>query len=218
MKCTMLKLFQSLLGTTLCGGQTCTLGGLNTSARVYLSQHNCLRKDTDYTNAELIMNRLIPDRIEIDKISDVDICDNHKRNLTVLHKSTRQKHCAFSECKKLGRINKPGVDFELSALLYERTGLHIPVGSVLCYEHRNLVTSGALAEQQIFPPVNVLPVRHHHLEDGVSMDDQDAGSPHNKVFVRETGGAIFLCQQNKFIMLILDRMVCSRYPRWRSQE
>ena len=149
MKCIMLKLFQSLLGTTLCGGQTCTLGGLNTSARVYLSQHNCLRKDTDYTNAELIMNRLIPDRIEIDKISDVDICDNHKRNLTVLHKSTRQKHCAFSECKKPGRINKPRVDFELSALLYERTGLHIPVGSVLCYEHRNLVTSGALAEQQI---------------------------------------------------------------------
>ena len=81
MKCTMFKLFGTILGTTVCGGESFTLGSLKTSAKIYLSQHKCLQRGTDHTHAELIINRIIPDKVNMDKLCDIDLCDNHKINV-----------------------------------------------------------------------------------------------------------------------------------------
>ena len=139
MKCTILKLFVSTLGSTVCGGQLSTLGALP-SAADYLGSHNCLIKGTNHSLAELVMNRIVPDRIDLEKIKDLDICDDHKRALTNRHKSTRQVKCSYPGCIKSGRKNKARISFEVSALLFDKCGVHIPVGYTLCHDHHNLVT------------------------------------------------------------------------------
>ena len=141
MTCTLLKLFRPHIGNKSWGCQIVSLGSLQTTAKLYLSQHQCLKKGADYSNADLIINRLVPDKVDVDKLYNVDICNNHKRSLTVLHKSTRQKKCSYSDCTKTGQLTKSRVTFELSNNIFEVTGQHVPVGSVLCYDHQSNLTA-----------------------------------------------------------------------------
>ena len=81
MNCTFRKIFGNQLCGTSCSGELVQLCTLQTSVSQYLAQHDCLKRGTDYTAAELILNRVSPDYIAIDRVGSVDICEYHRKSL-----------------------------------------------------------------------------------------------------------------------------------------
>ena len=140
MKCTFRKVFDSKLCGTACSGEHVKLSTLNSTVNQYLAQHSCLKRGTDYSYANLILNRVSPEHIDIQTVENMDICEYHKKSLTVLHKSTRQKTCSYCDCCKTGQ-SKSRVWFEVSVHIYNTYSQHVTVGSCLCYEHKALVRS-----------------------------------------------------------------------------
>ena len=141
MKCTLFRLYPLVIGISVCGGESVTIKELSKiSAINFLDSLKCYKKGTNYSMAEVILNKLTPEQqINLGKISDLDICESHKNYLTKYHKSVRQKTCAVETCNSLGESDKSRISFEMSFAAYQRLGLHITVGSTVCSGHRKQI-------------------------------------------------------------------------------
>ena len=132
--CTFMKLFLSKTGQVKCTGTLSTLEDLDVSACLFLKS-NKFSSDSEHSFTELILNKITPEYVDLAKISKVDICEDHKKSMTVLHKSVRQKGCAVSLCKLMGEPNRR-CTFETSLNIFVSTAEHVPAGSALCSSHR----------------------------------------------------------------------------------
>ena len=134
--CTFYKLFASSIGGYKCEGQVLRLKDLDESAHTFLKDHNILSDDGQaVTISDIIVNKVTPFKIDVTQLCQIEICENHRKCLTVKHKSLRQKRCCISECDKIGEI-KRRISFEASSKLYKITSQHVFVGSALCCKHR----------------------------------------------------------------------------------
>ena len=72
--CTFFLLFRST-GTATCGGTTTKFDELNVSAtRVFKSA-----SVSNHTVADLIVNKITAETVDMTKIRDVDLCENHQK-------------------------------------------------------------------------------------------------------------------------------------------
>ena len=134
--CTFYKLFAPSIGGYKCEGQVLRLKDLDESAHNFLKDHNILSDDGQaVTIADIIVNKVTPFKIDVTQICHIEICENHRKCLTMKHKSLRQKRCCISECDKNGEI-KRRISFEASSKLYKITSQHVFVGAALCCKHR----------------------------------------------------------------------------------
>ena len=141
MRCTIFQLYALCMGTSVCGGPRVTFKELTkTSAVNFLTNNKCYKKGSEYSMAQVILNKMTPEQVNMDKLGELDICESHKIYLTRKHKSVKQKTCALEDCSKLGETDKPRVTFEVSAAAYRVSGLHILVGSTLCSNHRKVIS------------------------------------------------------------------------------
>ena len=121
-----------LLGDSKCQGCLWTLENFNVPANSYLDQHNISTHGRDVTISDIILNKLIPEQINVSKLKDIDICDGHRKRLTLQHKSLRQKNCAIKDCPKLGEQKRRRISLEASYTIYQKTNQHIPAGAIMC--------------------------------------------------------------------------------------
>jgi hypothetical protein len=143
MKCTMFQLFPFYMGTVACEGPSSKLSDLNaSSAGELLRKFNCPIKGSEVSIAQLILNKVSPEYVDIEKVRDVEICENHKNRMTHKHKSLRQKMCAVENCTRLGESGRPRVTLEMCQACYNVYGLLVPIGSTLCPSHRKDASSG----------------------------------------------------------------------------
>ena len=166
MKCTVFKLFSLCLGTSVCGGTSTTLRNLHQISAVnFLSNKLCHKKGTEYSLAQLILNKVTPEHIQVDKLSEVDICENHNSHLTHQHYSVKQKTCGVKDCKFVGEKDRKRVTFEVSDLAYENCGFHILVGAPLCQDHRKKINNQPPSNN---PTITSVPVAECDLHIQVS--------------------------------------------------
>ena len=142
MKCTMFQLFPFYMGAVACEGPSSKLSDLNaSSAGELLRKFNCPIKGSEVSIAQLILNKVSPEYVDIEKVRDVEICENHKNRMTHKHKSLRQKMCAVENCTRLGESGRPRVTLEMCQACYNVYGLLVPIGSTLCPSHRKDASS-----------------------------------------------------------------------------
>ena len=148
MTCTLSQLFALSVGVIVCGSPTSSMKDLDKLSAVnFLVANRCHVKGSNYSIAQLVMNKLTPVLIDLEVLANLNICKNHIQNLTQLHKSVRQKQCSLATCSKPGERR---VSFEQSCSAYLSQGWHILVGSSLCCSHRKLVTNSMTqAESEI---------------------------------------------------------------------
>ena len=96
--------------------------------------------ESSHTIADLIVNKLTPQRVDMRKISDIDLCENHKKSLTINHKSLRRKNCGLSGCNTLGEKDRR-ISLDLSSKIFCETGEHVVAGDHLCWRHRTQFTA-----------------------------------------------------------------------------
>ena len=137
----MLYALSSQLGTVVCGGPLVKLRELHEiSAVKFLTDNKCMKKG-NYSMAQVILNKMTPEEVNMDQLLEVDICENHQKILTNQHKTLRQKTCSVENCGKKGELDKLRVTFEMSLSAYQRLGVHIQVGSTVCSAHRKIINS-----------------------------------------------------------------------------
>ena len=72
--CTLFLLFRST-GTETCGGSTIKFAELNVKAtRVFKPA-----SDSNHTVADLIVNKITPEHVDMSKLSEIDLCENLKK-------------------------------------------------------------------------------------------------------------------------------------------
>ena len=137
--CTLFKLFKQKLGSAVCKGKLWTLKELDTKASIRMKSFKFCDED-DSTLADLVINKITPEKIEISKLSNIDICDGHKRSLTDYHKSLNRKMCEIDGCENMGEVKKSKIKYRISLdvshNIFARTNQHVPAGSTLCIKHR----------------------------------------------------------------------------------
>ena len=143
MRCTLSKLFASV-GAIVCGGPTSMLKDLDKISAVnFLSSYKCHVRGSYYSLAHLVINKVTPERINVELLGSLDICQQHSQKLTIKHKSVSQRQCCVEECSKAGEADKNKqirrVSFEVSENAFLSSGLHILVGSTLCCGHRKSI-------------------------------------------------------------------------------
>ena len=137
MSCTLSQLFALSVGGIVCGGPNSKLMDLDKISAVnFLVANRCYVKGSNYSMAQLVLNKLTPVQVKIELVANLDVCQNHILNLTHKHKSARQKQCGIDTCSKPGERR---VSFEQSCSAFLSQGWHILVGSSLCWSHRKLV-------------------------------------------------------------------------------
>ena len=126
----------------------------NVSAKSFLAKHN-VAVQIDATILEIIVNKITPQKVDVSKLNDVDICDGHRKMLTYQHKSLRHKVCSVSDCDKLGEQKRKRISLETSQIIYKITSQIIPAGSILCVQHRKKFNSNTqtMEETQLLGPV-----------------------------------------------------------------
>ena len=155
MKCTIFQLFP-LLSEMPCEGSLSKLSDLEEISAVDLLERvNCNVKVTGLSMAQLILNKVTPEKVDISKVGGIDICNNHLSRLTYKHKSLRQKHCAIENCERLGETERPRVNLITSDAVLNVSGHHVLVGSILCSHHRRNFTY-KLKESALVPTSRVV--------------------------------------------------------------
>jgi hypothetical protein len=71
--CTFFKLFRSLLGDSDCQGKSWNMKDFHVSAFSFLSEHNISTLGSEATISDLILNKIIPDKVEVSQLNQVDI-------------------------------------------------------------------------------------------------------------------------------------------------
>ena len=117
--CTLRKLFPAKVGEYCCQGNLWTLQDfLHVSAKTFLRDHHIMASQGKEMNiSDVIINKISPDDIEVSKLGLVDICENHRKCLTVKHSSLRQKMCAIKDCTRAGEARRR-VSFETSSIIF----------------------------------------------------------------------------------------------------
>ena len=148
--CTFFLLFRST-GTATCGGSIIKFDELNVSAtRVFKSA-----SVSNHTVADLIVNKITAETVDMTKIRDVDLCENRQKALTVQHKSQKRKVCALNGCSSLGEKDRR-VSLEMSEHVFLNTREHVLAGDAMCHKHRQqfstLKETGRSAPTQLYAP------------------------------------------------------------------
>ena len=132
----MYKLFPLFL-VGGCGGASTTLGSLHKiTAATILGSKSFNKEGPEFSVAELICNKLTPENLNFDKLAEIDVCENHKSNMSDNHKSLRQVNCGVKDCKSKTAEDRKRVTVEVSSAAFQNFGFHIIVGSPLCTIHR----------------------------------------------------------------------------------
>ena len=141
MICTFSRLFPLQISDVTCGGDFVTIEDLHqVNCEETLKSLSCNGVNSHFTIANLILNKVTPDQlIQVEKLYSIDICSNHRKVLTLKHKSARQKSCGVKNCNKQGEKGRLRATFEDSKIIYDNHGFHVLVGSALCSVHRKLV-------------------------------------------------------------------------------
>ena len=135
--CTLYKLFLHKSEETECGGSVSTLGDLSFCDTKFLRKYNIPEEVSENaTVVNIILNKLTPEKVELSKISKVDICETHLNKLAYNHNSLRQKQCPIEKCFKKGEVKRPRVSFQVATDIYNTTKQHVLVGTTLCTDHR----------------------------------------------------------------------------------
>ena len=170
--CTVFKLYPSKLVDIKCEGVFSTLSDLAYHDSKFFIKHNINVKENT-TIADLVINKLTPESVEINKLTSVDICESHMKMLAYNHKSLRQTLCPVlnsggSNCGKKGEApTRPRVSFEVATLIYQMTNQHVLVGTTLCPKHRKQFTpckKELLEENE----------EDKYASDGVTVDEEDS--------------------------------------------
>ena len=139
MNCTIFKLFSVVLSTSAqCGGPKTTLGDLHQISAVnalHAKMFSTRGFGLECSAAQLVLNKITPVHIDIEQISSMNICENHKSELTKNHKSVRHTTCSVMDCKRSGEKDQ-SVTYKVASFAYKNLGLRIFVGSLLCSLHR----------------------------------------------------------------------------------
>ena len=94
--CTFYKLFASSIGGYKCEGQVLRLKDLDESAHSFLKDHNILSDDGQaVTIADIIVNKVTPFKIDVTQICHIEICENHRKCLTVKHKKPKAEKVLY---------------------------------------------------------------------------------------------------------------------------
>merc|ERR1719318_1964317 len=107
MKCTFSKLFALSVGAIVCGGPIAMVKELGQISAVdFLSSYKCHVRGSNYSLAHLLLNKVTPEKINVDLLGSLDICQDHSQKLTIKHKSVSQRQCCVVDCSKLGEADK----------------------------------------------------------------------------------------------------------------
>ena len=100
---------------------------------------------------DLIVNKITPEHVEMSKLSEIVLCENHKKALTVHHKSLKCKVCAINGCSVLGDKDRR-VSLEMSEQIFLSTREHVLAGDAMCSKHRKHFSTLKETSQFCPPP------------------------------------------------------------------